>query len=121
MAELRQQGDKCELSSLVFSCDMVVTELSAHSDNFGEPFGGGVTLHNSCRHDRDIFCDQLRIDAIVLGEDAAPPQKRFAGLQHPVEWTVPPAFGRLNILGIEASRGEPVRTGAAIFEQRRFR
>ena len=28
-------------------------------------------LHNSCRHDRDILCDQPGIEAIILGQDAA--------------------------------------------------
>jgi hypothetical protein len=32
---------------------------------------GGGTLNNACRYDRDVFCNQLRIEAIVLGEDAA--------------------------------------------------
>src|SRR6516162_3396259 len=30
-----------------------------------------VTLNNACRHDRDVFCNQLRIEAIIFGEDAA--------------------------------------------------
>src|SRR5262249_55030105 len=43
----------------------------AHGAEFGEPFSGGGALNNACRHDRDVFCNQLRIEAIVLGEDAA--------------------------------------------------
>src|SRR5262249_55195824 len=30
-----------------------------------------VPLHNSCRHDRDVLCDQPRIEAVVLGQHAA--------------------------------------------------
>jgi len=29
------------------------------------------TLNNARWHDRDVFCNQLRIEAIVLGEDTA--------------------------------------------------
>src|SRR5260370_17982184 len=39
--------------------------------NLGEPFDRSVPLHNSCRHDRNILCDQPRIEAIVLGQHAA--------------------------------------------------
>src|SRR6266446_8510370 len=39
--------------------------------NLGEPFDRRVPLHNSCRHDRNILCDQPRIEAIVLGQHAA--------------------------------------------------
>jgi hypothetical protein len=28
-------------------------------------------LHSSCRHDGDILCDQARIEAIILSQDAA--------------------------------------------------
>src|SRR6516225_5256359 len=45
--------------------------LPPHGDDFGEPFSGGDTLNNACRYDRDVFCNQLRIEAIVFGEDAA--------------------------------------------------
>jgi hypothetical protein len=59
------------MSGLVLDRDMLVAKLPPHGDDFGEPFGGGGTLNNACRHDRDVFCNQLRIEAIVLGEDAA--------------------------------------------------
>jgi hypothetical protein len=36
-----------------------------HGDDFSEPFGGGGALNNACWHDRDVFCDQLRIEAIT--------------------------------------------------------
>src|SRR5205823_3730051 len=48
------------------------------------------------------------------------PQERFTGLQHPIEWTVLPAVGGLNILRIETGRGESIWTGAAVFEQSGF-
>src|SRR6516165_8647572 len=41
------------------------------SEAFIKPFDCGVPLHNSCRHDRDILCDQPRIEAIVLSQHAA--------------------------------------------------
>ena len=60
-----------EMSRLVLDGDMLVTQLSPHGDDFGEPFNRIVPLHNSCRHDGDILCDQSCIEAIVLGQDAA--------------------------------------------------
>src|SRR3974377_2506657 len=59
------------MSGLVLDRDMLVAKLPPHGDDFGEPFSGGDTLNNACRHDRDVFCNQLRIEAIVFGEDAA--------------------------------------------------
>ena len=59
------------MSGLVLDRHMLVAKLPPHGDDFGEPFSGGGTLNNACRHDRDVFRDQLRIEAIVLGEDAA--------------------------------------------------
>jgi hypothetical protein len=59
------------MSGLVLDRDMLVAKLPPYGDDFGEPFGGRGTLNNACRHDRDVFCNQLRIEAIVLGEDAA--------------------------------------------------
>jgi hypothetical protein len=59
------------MSGLVLDGDMLVAKLPPHGNDFGEPFSGGGTLNNACRHDRDVFGDQLRIEAIVLGEDAA--------------------------------------------------
>jgi hypothetical protein len=50
---------------------MLVTQLSPHGDDLGEPFDRAVPLHNPCRHDGDILRDQSRIEAIVLGQDAA--------------------------------------------------
>src|SRR4030088_57086 len=56
---------------LVLDGDMLVTQLSPHGDDLGEPFDRVVPLHNSCRHDGDILCDQSCIEAIVLGQNAA--------------------------------------------------
>src|SRR6266566_4898573 len=60
-----------EVSSLVLGRNMLVTQLSPHGHDLGEPFDRSVPLHNSCRHDRNILCDQPRIEAIVLGQHAA--------------------------------------------------
>ena len=60
-----------EMSRLVLGRNMLVTQLSPHRHDLGEPFDRSVPLHNSCRHDRDILCDQPRIEAIVLGQHAA--------------------------------------------------
>lgn len=49
---------------------MLVTQLSPHRDDRGEPFDRVVPLHNSGRHNGDILCDQSCIEAIV-GQDAA--------------------------------------------------
>src|SRR5215467_5691119 len=51
--------------------NMLVTQLSPHRHDLGEPFNRSVSLHNSRRHDRDILCDQPRIEAVVLGQHAA--------------------------------------------------
>src|SRR3977135_1011084 len=56
---------------LVLDGDMLVPHLSPHGDDLGEPFDRVVPLHNSCRHDGDILCDQSCIEAIVLGQNAA--------------------------------------------------
>src|SRR6516225_546647 len=60
-----------EMSRLVLGRNVLVTELSPHRHDLGEPFDRSVPLHNSCRHDRDILCDQPRIEAVVLGQHAA--------------------------------------------------
>ena len=60
-----------EMSCLVLDGDMLVTQPSPHGDDLGEPFDRVVPLHSSCRHDGDILCDQSRIEAIVLSQDAA--------------------------------------------------
>ena len=60
-----------EMSCLVLDGDMLVTQLSPHGDDLGEPFDRVVPLHNPCRHDGNILRDQSRIEAIVLGQDAA--------------------------------------------------
>jgi hypothetical protein len=49
---------------------MLVAELPAHGDDLGEPLCGGIMLHDPRGHDRDKLCDQPRIEAIVLGQDA---------------------------------------------------
>src|SRR5260370_9224991 len=60
-----------EMSRLVLGRTMLVTQLSPHGHDLGEPFDRVVSLHNSRRHDGDILCDQSRIEAIVLGQYAA--------------------------------------------------
>ena len=60
-----------EMSRLVLGRNMLVTQLSPHRHDLGEPFDRSVPLHNSCRHNRDILCDQPRIEAVVLGQHAA--------------------------------------------------
>jgi hypothetical protein len=50
---------------------MLVAKLPPHGDDLGEPFRSCITLHNACRYDRDILCDQLGIEAIVLSQHAA--------------------------------------------------
>src|SRR5215468_338644 len=60
-----------EMSRLVLGRNMLVTQLSPHGHDLGEPFDRSVPLHNSCRHDRDVLCDQPRIEAVVLGQHAA--------------------------------------------------
>src|SRR5215813_1721218 len=60
-----------EMSRLILDRNMLVTQLSPHRHDLGEPFDRSVPLHNSCRHNRDILCDQPRIEAVVLGQHAA--------------------------------------------------
>src|SRR6516164_8727041 len=43
-----------EMSRLVLGRNMLVTQLSPHRHDLGEPFDRSVPLHNSCWHDRDI-------------------------------------------------------------------
>src|SRR5215831_13089309 len=59
------------MSRLVLGRNVLVTQLSPHGHDLGEPFDRSVPLHNSCRHNRDILCDQPRIKAVVLGQHAA--------------------------------------------------
>ena len=59
-----------EMSRLVHSSDMFVTQLAPHGYDLGEAFDRIITPHNACRHDRDVFCDQLSIETIILGQDA---------------------------------------------------
>ena len=65
------EHDIFEMAGLVLDGDMLVTQLSPHGDDLGEPFNCVVPLHNSCRQDGDILRDQSCIEAIVLGQDAA--------------------------------------------------
>ena len=46
-----------EMSRLVHSDDMFVTQLAPHGYDLGEAFDRIITPHNACRHDRDVFCD----------------------------------------------------------------
>src|SRR5262249_16952507 len=59
-----------EMSRLVLGRNMLVTQLSPHGHDLGEFFDRSVPLHNSCRHDRDVLCDQPCIEAGVLGQHA---------------------------------------------------
>ena len=57
-------------AGLVFDRDMLVAKLSPHGDDLSELFCGGIALHDPCWHDRNVFRDQPRIEAVVLGEHA---------------------------------------------------
>ncbi len=70
LAEPPQHGI-FEMSRLVLGRNVLVTQLPPHRHDLGEPFDRSVPLHNSCRYDRDILCDQPRIEAVVLGQHAA--------------------------------------------------
>jgi hypothetical protein len=59
-----------EVGGLVFDCDMLVAKLSPHGDDLSELFCGRIALHDPCWHDRNVFRDQPRIEAVVLGEHA---------------------------------------------------
>ena len=59
-----------EVGGLVFDRDMLVAKLPPHGDDLSELLCGRIVLHDPCWHDRDIFCDQPRIEAVVLGEHA---------------------------------------------------
>ena len=41
-----------------------------HGDDLGELLCGRIALHDPCWHDRNVFRDQPRIEAVVLGEHA---------------------------------------------------
>ena len=60
-----------DVGALVFDGDMLVAKLPPHCDDGGELLCGRIAVHDPCRHDRDIFCDQPGIEAIILGQDAA--------------------------------------------------
>src|SRR4029077_3068914 len=60
-----------DMGCLVLDRDMLVTQLSPHGYDLGELFNGLVPLHNSCRHNRDILCDQPCIEAIIFGQHTA--------------------------------------------------
>ena len=70
LAEPPQHGI-FEMSRLVLGRNVLVTQLPPHRHDLGESFDRSVPLHNSCRYDRDILCDQPRIEAVVLGQHAA--------------------------------------------------
>jgi len=65
------QHSVLDMGGLVLDRDMLVAELPAHGDDLREPLCGGIVLHDPCGHDRDKLCDQPRIEAVVLGQDAA--------------------------------------------------
>ena len=64
------QHDILEMGGLVFYRDMLIGKLPPYSDDLSELLCGRIALHDPCWHDRDIFCDQPRIEAVVLGEHA---------------------------------------------------
>jgi hypothetical protein len=50
---------------------MLVTQLAPHGYDLGEVFNCVVAPYNACRHNRDVFCDQSRVETIILGQDTA--------------------------------------------------
>ena len=60
-----------EMSCLVHSGSMLVTQLAPHGYDLGEVFNCVVAPYNACRHNRDVFCDQTRVETIILGQDTA--------------------------------------------------
>src|SRR5215831_9860456 len=67
---LRRRNMALEVGGLVFDRDMLVAKLSPHGDDLSEPFCGRIALHDPCWHDRNVFRDQPRIEAVVLGKHA---------------------------------------------------
>ena len=59
------------MGGLVFDGNMLVAKLPPHGDDRSELLCGRIAVHDPCRHDRDILCDQPGIEAIILGQDAA--------------------------------------------------
>jgi len=59
------------MSCLVHSGSMLVTQLAPHGYDLGEVFNCVVAPYNACRHNRDVFCDQSRVETIILGQDTA--------------------------------------------------
>jgi hypothetical protein len=55
---------------------MLVTQLAPHRYDLGEVFNCIVALDNACRHNRDVFCDQSRVETIILGQDTAGASER---------------------------------------------
>jgi hypothetical protein len=49
---------------------MLVTQLAPHGYDLGEMFNASSRA-NACRHNRDVFCDQSRVETIILGQDTA--------------------------------------------------
>ena len=60
-----------DVGGLVFDGNMLVAKLPPHGDDRSELLCGRIAVHDPCRHDRDILCDQPGIEAIILGQDAA--------------------------------------------------
>src|SRR5262249_8763875 len=59
------------MSRLVLDRNMLVTQLSPHRHDLGEPFDRSVPLHNSCRQNRNMLRGTPAREAIVLGSPAA--------------------------------------------------
>ena len=59
-----------EVRGLVLDRDMLVAKLAPHGDNLSKPLSDRIALHDACRHDRDIFCDQPCIEVVVLSQYA---------------------------------------------------
>jgi hypothetical protein len=70
LAKTPQRGVH-EMSCLVHSGSMLVTQLAPHGYDLGEVFNCIVASHNACRHNRDVFCNQSRVETIILGQDTA--------------------------------------------------
>src|SRR6516225_10660764 len=65
LAKTSQYG-VLEMSRLVHSSDMFVTQLAPHGNDLGEAFDRIITPHNACRHSCDVFCNQSSVETVIL-------------------------------------------------------
>jgi hypothetical protein len=70
LAKASQHG-VLEMSRLVHRRGMLITQLAPHGYDFGEAFKGLIASHNTCRHGRDVFCDQSSVETVILSQDTA--------------------------------------------------